>query len=489
MHNTADAKLRTPLLFLLLAWLSFACSPTGKKGVSVMDFGAVNDGSALTSEAIQKAIDKVSADGGGQVNVPAGTYLSGTILLKDGVTLFLEKGAEIIGSNSLNDYTNIDPFTDAVGQQRGRCLIGAKGAKNIALKGEGAVNGRGERMVYTKKGQRSMRPFLIRIVDCQNVELDGIETRNSAAWNIHVFQSSKVRLTNLRILSQSEGNGDGIDVDSSNDVYIGGCDINAHDDAICFKSTSPQACRDVKVENCRLSSRWGAIKFGTESMGNFENFEISDCYIYDTHGGGIKVLSVDGSNVSNINIHDIEMNDVDMPIFMRLGARLRTYRNAEKRPVGSMSGVSIKNIKIHGKRWKKWRMEAPGTIFITGIEDAKIKDVSIENVDAVMYFNNKAEKEEVVLPENRERYPEFIFFGKKLPAYGAYIRHASGVTLKNVKLTVRNNDERSFVKVVDVDNLKLDNVQTNLAPAEGVQQYVFKDTACVKGHKPLLSSM
>ena len=453
-------KLKLLMISMLLSLNSQLMSQ--HKQVSVTDYGAVADAQILNTKSFQQAIDEVNKVGGGTVNVPDGKFLIGTVLLKDNVTLNLSEGAELIGSNYLKDYYNIDPFTDAVGQQRGNCLIGAKNANNIAITGKGWINGRGERMIYNDKSERSKRPFLIRIVDSKNLKIDGISIRNSAAWNIHLYQSEQIRVTNVRILSQSEGNGDGIDIDSSEDVYIANCDINAHDDAICFKSTSPRTCKNVKVENCKLSSRWGAVKFGTESMGNFEDIEVSNCYIYDTHGGGIKILSVDGSNIKNINIHDIEMNDVEMPLFIRLGARLNTYRNAEKQPVGSIDGIKIKNIQVHGKRWGKWRVEPAATMVITGLEDAKVKNVSIENFDAKMYYEGKAEHANKEVPEQRTRYPEFIFFDGHFPAYGAFIRHAENITLKNIKIQSVKTEQRHIIKGIDLKGLTVDGLQADI---------------------------
>ena len=442
--------------------LCISCANKKESIVSVLDYGAISNDGTLDTKAFQKAIDTLYKQGGGIVNVPKGTYLCGTILLKDNVTLNLSEGSEIMGSRYLKDYYNIDPFTDAVNQQRGNCLIGAKGAKNIAITGKGSINGQGERMVYNNRSEHNRRPFLIRIVGCEGINIDGVNIRNSAAWNIHLYQSKQIKVTDVRILSQSGGNGDGIDIDSSEDVHIANCDINAHDDAICFKTTSPKACKNIKVENCKLSSEWGAIKFGTESMGNFENIEVGNCYVYDTKGGGIKILSVDGANIKNINIHDIEMNTVEMPVFIRLGARLNTYRDAEKRPIGSIDGISINNIKIHGQRYGKTRVTPSSTIFITGLEDAKIKNVKIENVDAIMYFSGEAEHSNKQVPEQRTVYPEFIYFKGHLPAYGAYVRHAEGITLKNIKIKTLRSEQRHIIKGIDVKGLVIDGLETEI---------------------------
>jgi len=134
----------------LVCFLAAGCShlpepsSTAEVVVNVRDFGAKGDGIAVDSPAIQEAIDAVNAQGGGEVVVPAGDYLGGTILLRDDVTLRLEKDATILGSTELSDYSNPDFFVDATGQERGWCLIGLVDVKNVAIVGEGTIDGRGD---------------------------------------------------------------------------------------------------------------------------------------------------------------------------------------------------------------------------------------------------------------------------------------------------------------------------------------------------------
>src|SRR6185369_10021802 len=108
---------------------------------------------------------------------------------------------------------------------------------------------------------------------------------------------------------------------------IRNCDIESGDDAICLKSTSSAVCRDISATGCRLKSNQGAIKLGTESLGGFQNINISNCQIHDTRNGGIKLLTVDGGDLTDVIISDITMDNVRTPIFIRLGARLKTFRD------------------------------------------------------------------------------------------------------------------------------------------------------------------
>ena len=352
--NKLNFKMNKLYTFFLLTLLSVQ-SVFASKEYFVEQYGAKNDGLTVNTKFIQRAIDECSAQGGGRVVLRYGVYVTGTIQLKDNVTLDVRRGAILRGTIDPRDYYNVDPFTDATGQSRGECLVGAVDAKNIGICGSGIIDGKGEffKVNLTRKRlvdlgvdneilntKLTVRPFLVRIVRCEGVKLNDVSMINPAAWTCHLYQSKKIKIDGIRIHAHVNVNNDGIDLDSCDGAEITNCDIDSGDDAMCFKTTSPIACQNVVVTKCRLKSGWGAIKFGTESMGDFRNIRVSDCYVYDTNGGGIKVLSVDGANIDNVYINKINMVDVDTPIFIRLGERLRTYRNVSKRPAGSINNLS-----------------------------------------------------------------------------------------------------------------------------------------------------
>src|SRR5439155_11712725 len=131
---------------------------------------------------------------------------------------------------------------------------------------------------------------------------------------------------NVKINSHVAPHNDGFDIDGCQHVRITHCDVESGDDAICFKTTSTRPVKDITVTGCRLKSNQGAVKFGTESMANFEDVHVSNCQIRDTRNGGIKLLAVDGANLQNIIVTDVTMENVQTPIFVRLGARQKTFR-------------------------------------------------------------------------------------------------------------------------------------------------------------------
>ncbi|WP_096433647.1 glycoside hydrolase family 28 protein [Labilibaculum antarcticum] len=448
---------------------------TKKTVWDIRDFGAVNDNTTINTSFIQNAIDECSKAGGGIVLISDGKYISGTILLKDNVNLKIAEGAQLLGSANPKDYQTIDPFTDAVGQQRGKCLVGALNAKNIAISGKGIIDGRGHlfKTAELAKTMKKMgvdksrlkefannRPFLVRFVKSSRITVTEIFLRQSAAWTLHLFQCEQIKIDGIDIYNHAHKNNDGIDMDSSKDAVITNCNIDTGDDAICFKTTSPIATENITVSDCRLKSDWGTIKFGTESMGDFRNITIKNCYIHETRGGGIKILSVDGSNISNIRIDSIQMEKVDMPIFIRLGERLRTYRDAPKQKVGSITDVFISNVDATTWNLEESRVSPPSGILMTGTANHKIGTVKLENIHIHLPGGGLKEHSQVIVPEAETKYPEFSFFGV-LPSYGIMGRHIQSLQAKNLQINIETKDFRKPVLMEDVVNQDVENVKIN----------------------------
>ncbi len=157
---------------------------------SVRDFGAEGDGKTLDTAAIQAAIDACTNQSGGKVYFPPGDYLTGTLQLKDNVTLHLETNARLLGSTSLADYPNL-------GRSEGMhdyCLLNAYQAHHIGLEGRGIIDGQGAAFPYGSEGfnfedeevapstQSFIRPMLIHFTDCQNVVIRDLTLQHSPSW-------------------------------------------------------------------------------------------------------------------------------------------------------------------------------------------------------------------------------------------------------------------------------------------------------------------
>lgn len=472
--------MRKKASFLVCVFCILLASCEKQTTWNVKDYGAKDDNKTINTKAIQTAIDDCAKAGGGTVMLDGGTFISGTLLLKSNVNLNITENTVLLGSINPNDYPVVDPFIDATGQFRGQCFIGAVDVENVAITGKGTINGQGEMFTpknvkktlnqlgvtlvkpdlsgliakdnkYVNKDIRvSNRPFLVRMVRSKNVKLKDIHLRQPAAWTLHFFQCDGFEVDGINIHSHANQNNDAIDMDSSINGVVKNTIIDSGDDAICFKSTSPKPTFNIEVYDCKIKSNWGAIKFGTESMGDFKNITIKDCFIYDTRGGGIKILSVDGANVDDILIENIEMENVEMPIFIRLGERRLTYRGAPKQPVGSINNVVIRNIKVKVSELSDLRLIPTTGFFFTGTPNHKIGHITFENINVSLPGGGNDKDTKIEVPENETEYPEFTKLGAT-PAYGLYGRHIEKLETKNISFTLRSEDKRGEVVLVDVD--------------------------------------
>ena len=450
----------------IIYFFSFLTLSTASQATDfdVTKYGALGDGKTLNTVFIQKAIDECNKSGGGKVIFPAGIYLTATIELKDNVTLHLKKDARLLGTTDIEQYRNLDPFTEGLGIDVGWALLVAIDAKNIGIEGNGAIDGQGAKLKAEHilkdtrpEGQRwGRRPFLIRIVRCTGITVKDITLNYAAAWTSHYFQSRNIEIENVKIVSVGVAHNDGIGIDGCQDVSIKNCDVVSGDDALVFKTTSSKmACKNIVVSGMRLKSSQAGIKMGTESMAPFENIKISNCHIYDTKNGGIKLFTVDGAHLRNVEISDITMTEVRTPMLFRLGSRLNVFRKGQdtKQSTGSFENVIIRNVKA--KASDSAQLKPPSGILITGVPGHYITNLTLENIEIEILGTGTAENARHVVPEAIDQYPEIKTFGPVIPAYGVWARHVKGLKLKNIAFRIKNNDLRPVFICEDGKDIEL----------------------------------
>jgi polygalacturonase len=446
MSQFTAAKCRWLAVLIALSGAATAMAGTDRS-IDLTAAGVVGDGATLNTTQIQKAIDDCSAAGGGTLRFPAGRYLTGTIQVKSHVTLQLDDGATLLGSTNAADYRNADPFIDGSGNPMGHALIVAVDADHVGIEGNGTVDGQSPKLKASEKPY-TVRPFLIRWVRCANVTMRAVHLINPGAWTVHFFEVKDASVEGVTIRSRGLGmpNNDGIDVDSSQNVRLHNCDIISGDDSIVIKSTGALASRDIVASDCKLSSHTNAIKLGTESFGGFENIAISNCQINKTDMCGIALYAVDGGDLRNVSVSDITIDGVRLPIGIRLGARLKTFRSGEQpKPVGVLSNVTIKNVTA--------RNIGLVGMLINGVPGHPVEAVTLENIQLELPGGGSAEAAKVHLAEKVAAYPEYNMFGKSIPAYGIYARHVRGIHLQNVRMTTLHTDARPATVFIDVEEV------------------------------------
>ena len=340
------------LATLLVALLAQAgCAAVSPAPLSVRACGAVGDGKAKDTAAFQKALDACAAAGGGEVRVPAGDYLVGSLELKSHTTVRLEKDARLLGSPDLEDYPVIKIRWEGRWIDGHRALIFAQNATNVGMIGPGRISGN------AALGGRQMprRPVLIEPINCSGVRLEDFSTEHRNMWSIHPTYCEKVVARNLTIRTTG-GNGDGIDVDSCKHVRIEHCDIDTGDDCIAIKSGRgmegyriARPTEDVLISECTLGdSIFACIGIGSETSGGIRNVRIERCKFTHAKTYAIYIKSRPGRGAF---IEDISARDLDVATapggFLRLNLLSSGIQDPE--PVPGDEGIpAARNFSFSG---------------------------------------------------------------------------------------------------------------------------------------------
>lgn len=486
-----------------LATLGFAASPSSfsaayygtqiedrpptpaKPDLSTFDvraFGASGNGTTIDTPAINRAIEAAAAVGGGIVYFSAGNYACYSIHLRDFVTLYIERGATIVGASTPLDGTiaggydaaeSNEPFEqyqDFGHNHWHNSLIWGEGLRGVAVLGGGLIWGKGLSRGHNDADlPREEAPGVgnkaIALKNCHNVILRDIAILAAGHFGILATGVDTLTIDNLII----DTNRDGINVDCCRNVHIANCTINSPwDDGICLKSSfalgSLQATENVTIANCyvtgqyRLGSlldgsfqrfgtdfdtpfwrRTGRIKFGTESVGSFSNIAVSNC-IFDSCRG-LALETVDGASLTDITVTGLAMRDIrNAPFFLRLGARMR---GPNGRPPGTLKRILISDVTCSAPL-----ADIPS--ILCGIPGSPVEDIRISDVYILQKGGGTAAENEHEPPERDADYPEPSRFGP-LPAQYFFVRHARNVELSNVELATTSTDARPAFWLEDVD--------------------------------------
>ncbi|MGN0188404.1 MAG: glycoside hydrolase family 28 protein [Candidatus Cryptobacteroides sp.] len=427
--------------------------------VDVRSLGAAGDGRTVNTGAIQAAIDKCSAHkNGGTVLIDGGIYVSGTLELKSGVTLHIEEGAILRGSPDTSDFP---PFRADIPSFRGKedfQFIYACGAKDIGITGGGIIDGYSVYEGFPWKGRNNEheRPRLIRMFGCENVDVSHITLIRSGNWTQYYESCRNMRFEEIIVRCYTgTNNQDGIDLSGCSDVvvkdFLGVCG----DDVICLKALSMTPAKNIYVENVRSRyANCNIVKIGTETHGDISNVHVRDVEGWTRYS--IAVEAVDGSNIDGVIYEDVRLHGCASPFVVRLGSRGRTFEGGpDPAPLGSIRNVTLRNIRNDDVFWVEKKTGPGVAAVIGGLPERKIENVTIEDCDILLY-GSICDRNYIYgdVPENEKKYPEFDCFGIT-PAYGIYVRHADNVTLKNVKIRMKNYDIRPAVVFEDAEGYKL----------------------------------
>jgi hypothetical protein len=447
------------LVFLLMPVAAYA----GDYPASM--FGVRSDGVTLNTRSIQYAVDFIRDHGGGRLVFDVGRYVTGSIHIKSGVGLELKEGAVLLGSLNPFDYDK-DEFM---------ALLLADSAHGISIIGRGVIDGRGREVAAAivalvhggiirdplqhDRPNEANRPMLIYFRHCSAVTVRGITLANSASWVETYDQCSDLTIDSIRVDSKAYWNNDGIDIVDCSQVRIAGCLVDAADDGICLKSHDPAAaCTDVLIRDCTIRSSANAIKFGTVSRGGFRNIRILHNSVYNTYRSALALEAVDGAAIRDVIADSMTAVNTGNALFIRVGARTGSRQS-------TLADVTIRHFSVEiaaGKADSGYRYEGPiedqprniSPIVLTGLPGAYLQNIRLEDVTVRYpgggspFIASRSPADSV--PELPANYPEFSMF-RELPAWGMYVRHVRGLTVRNLQFYCAAKDYRTAIVLDDVE--------------------------------------
>lgn len=390
---------------------------------NVNKYGAVNDGKTLNTKAIQNAIDDCAAGGGGIVVFNKGVYLTGSVFLKSGVHLHIDKGVELRGSQDIADYKEIDTRIAGIEMKWPAALINVLNQKDVAISGGGLVNAQGKvfwemywklRKEYDAKGLRwivdydAKRPRTILVSESSDVTLKGLTLQQAGFWTVQVLYSDHVTVDGLLIENNIGGHGpstDGVDIDSSSWILVQNCDIDCNDDNFCLKAGRDwdglrvnRPTEYVVIRNCVARKGAGLLTLGSETSGSIRHVLAASLRGNGTSNAlNIKSAITRGGIVEDVYFEDITMDSVGTFLQVNMNwnpsysysklpegynestipphwKKLLAKVNPAEKGIPVFKDVYISNVKINA---------AKRAINANGLEQSLLKNFQLQNVSIV----------------------------------------------------------------------------------------------------------
>ena len=380
---------------------------------NIVEQGADPSGKVKCTSIINNLIDSLFSSGGGTLFFPAGTFLTGPIVMKSNITLYLDAGSVVRFSDNFDDYLPMVPSRwEDVRVRNFKSQIYAYQCENISIRGDGHFEGQGKkwwdfmrsvnanqpvdnkwqeifskeneallsRNQYIKGKKNFLRPPMVTTYECRNVLIEGVSFSNPPFWTIMPAFSENITITGITIENPGNSpNTDGIDPSSCRNVHISNCHITVGDDCIVIKSGRDEDGREagkptenITITNCTMLEGHGGVVIGSEMSGDVRRITISNCVFEGTDIGiRIKTMRGRGGVVEDVRVSNITMfNIVNEGILITL-----RYQPTKAEPLSertpAVRNVHLANINIRN---------AQRPVAIYGLEERAVSDVSFNDI-------------------------------------------------------------------------------------------------------------
>jgi hypothetical protein len=377
--------------------------------VSITDYGAT--AGRLCTEAIQKAIDAVAGQGGGTVLFPAGTWVSGTVHVKSGVTLHLVPSAVLRGSTDIADYTVV-PWQKNEGE-RHHCFIVIDDREDVLITGGGTIEGNGFAF-WDKPAPEAAYPWyrareprvnpMIHVAHSRRITFDNIRISDSPGWTVHLYCCDGVIMRGVTVDDYLYGpNTDGFDINGCRDVFVSDCRLTCGDDAIIIKATPEgRSCERIMISNCRVESNCIGIGIGQETLSDVRQVTVSNCIATGCHrmfaigmweGGIVEDVTVCGLVGDTLTRDDITLArpiQLEAKQHATRGGGHCTLRNVQISNVVARTKGRIL-MTAQGGMWLENVMLRDIRLSIVGMEDPELLSPATGTEGSSQYANRNLE--------------------------------------------------------------------------------------------------
>ncbi|HTC76196.1 MAG TPA: glycoside hydrolase family 28 protein [Edaphobacter sp.] len=480
----------------------------------IRTYGAVGDGKAVDSPAINKAIEAAAAAGGGTVLFPPGTWLSFSIRLKSHVALHLSQGATILAADSplpgattgynggtydtAEPNTAWDAYQDYGHNHWHNSLIWGEGINDVSITGPGLIFGKGlsfgagpgrpagappsnaprspiegAAVVRPPRGNYTMfqaeQPGVgnkaIALKNCRNVLFRDFSILKGGHFGLLLTGVDNLTIDNLTI----DTDRDGIDIDCCKNVRVSNCFVNSPwDDAICPKSSYAlgynRPTENLTITNCYVA---GSYELGTMLDGTYKKFPPDVPRL--ARNGRIKCGTESNGGFKNITISNcvfegcmgLALESEDGALCEDIAISNITMRDVVSAPLFWRLGARLRGPKETTKVGTLQRIVVNNLVsyntaphissILSGIPDHAIRDVKISNVYIQHGGGGTADDAKIVMPENADKYPDPGMFGPTTPSQGFFLRHVTNLEMSHVEIQPATPDQRPSFYLEEVN--------------------------------------